>query len=81
MMPDRRLAAYKAFAAEVHCRLSEWEIADWLSLREEQRDRAARPALHVTDDERSSSGKVAPRQAAPTGPMLYSNGGRILYVR
>jgi hypothetical protein len=66
MMPDRRVLEARAYAAEVRYRLTEWEFADWLQLRDEQRERAARPAT---------------RDAAPIGPMLYRNGGRILYIR
>jgi len=66
-MASRRLLEHKAFAAEAHCRLTEWEIEDWLRLRDRQRERAASPA---------------PRYTAPTGPVLYRNfGGRIDYVR
>jgi WhiB family redox-sensing transcriptional regulator len=66
VMPSGRLLEHNSFAAEVHHRLTEWEIADWLQSRDEQLERAARPA---------------PRDAEPTGPMLYRNGGRILYIR
>jgi hypothetical protein len=66
MTASRRVLEARAFAAEVRYRLTEWDIADWLQSRDEQRERAARPA---------------PRDAAPIGPMLYRNGGRILYVR
>jgi hypothetical protein len=65
-MPDLRFLEHKAFQAEVRYRLTEWEVQDWLRSRDEQRESAARPA---------------PRYAAPTGPLLYRAGGRVLYIR
>jgi hypothetical protein len=73
-MPDRRVLEHKAFAAEVRHRLNEWEVEDWLQLRDEQR--ARRPPA---PPERVA--RPAPRRAASTAPMLYSSGGRVLFVR
>jgi hypothetical protein len=83
-MPDRRLLEHKAFAAEVRHRLNEWEVADWLRLRDEQRARrlsappAAQRSKGLAPTERVAG--PAPRRAAPAGPMLYRDGGRILYI-